>query len=203
MTRNNKYKFIILIFLFLLLIILVTSNNINWLDNNIYNFLIGFKSELLTKIMKIITFFADPITIISFCLIAVILYLLKYYLSIYLILTTIISTFTNLLLKNVIRRDRPTILRLVDASGYSFPSGHAMGSICFYGFIIYMIKKSNINNKIKTTINTFLSILIFLIGLSRIYLGVHYASDIIGGFILGYIILVGIITLINKKEIKK
>ena len=203
MTRNNKYKFIILIFLFLLLIILVTSNNINWLDNNIYNFLIGFKSELLTKIMKIITFFADPITIISFCLIAGILYLLKYYLSIYLILTTIISTFTNLLLKNVIRRDRPTILRLVDASGYSFPSGHAMGSICFYGFIIYMIKKSNINNKIKTTINTFLSILIFLIGLSRIYLGVHYASDIIGGFILGYIILAGIITLINQKEIKK
>jgi prepilin signal peptidase PulO-like enzyme (type II secretory pathway) len=101
-------------------------------------------------------------------------------------------------MKNIFVRQRPNILRLTDASGYSFPSGHSMASMVFYGFLIYLIYLNIKSKKIKISLICFLVLLIMLIGLSRIYLGVHYPSDVCGGFLMGLAYLV-IFTKIYKE----
>ena len=91
-------------------------------------------------------------------------------------------------------------MKLVKEGGYSFPSGHAMVSFGFYGFLIYLAYKKINNKKIKYPLIISLALLILLIGISRIYLGVHYATDIIGGFIIGFIYLIVFIKYFYNKK---
>ncbi|MGM8215432.1 phosphatase PAP2 family protein [Bacillaceae bacterium W0354] len=88
-------------------------------------------------------------------------------------------------LKVLYQRERPNIFLEYDAFGYSFPSGHSTGTIVFYGFIIYLTVKSQLNNVLKWSINLLLTALIIMIGFSRVYLEVHYLSDVVGGFLIG------------------
>lgn len=90
-------------------------------------------------------------------------------------------------LKNTYERVRPDENPLVYASGYSFPSGHSMGSIIFYGLLLYFVLKSGLRPRIKGIVGTGLCLMVLLIGWSRIYLGVHYPTDIVAGFIAGTI----------------
>jgi len=96
-------------------------------------------------------------------------------------------------------RPRPTEYRIIDESGYSFPSGHSMVSMAFYGFLIYLVYKKVENKYVKWLLCTLLSILILLIGVSRIYLGVHYASDVIGGFCFSIVYLIVFVRVIEGK----
>lgn len=114
------------------------------------------------------------------------------------ILNLFIITFLNLILKNIIQRPRPTQFRLIDESGYSFPSGHSMISMAFYGFLVYLIYQYIKNKKLKIALIIVLSILPILIGISRIYLGVHYTTDVVGGFLISISYLI-IYTRIFKK----
>lgn len=90
----------------------------------------------------------------------------------------------NQLIKFIIRRPRPIVNRIIEEKGFSFPSGHTMGSMAFYGFIIYLVYKKIDNKKIKWILIISLSIFTFLIGVSRIILGVHYTTDVLAGFFL-------------------
>ncbi len=90
----------------------------------------------------------------------------------------------NQILKHIIQRPRPNEFRIIDESGYSFPSGHSMASAAFYGFFIYLVYKKIKNKKLKIILIFLLSLLIILIGISRIYLGVHYATDVMAGFLV-------------------
>lgn len=115
-----------------------------------------------------------------------------------------ISAFLNQVLKHIIQRPRPTEFRIINESGYSFPSGHSMVSAAFYGFLIYLIYKKVKNKYLKWSLITILSILIILIGTSRIYLGVHYTSDVIGGFLVAVSYLIIYTSIIkNYKIIEK
>ena len=199
MKNKFKQKIIILSCIFIIWTILVITNSLTLFDDKIYQFIIGFQNETLTSIMKVITSLANPLTIVSLCLISLLSLIWKYKASIYLIIITIISTVFNFLTKNIVLRSRPNHLRLIEETGYSFPSGHAMGSIAFYGFIIYLLSKSKINKNLKIFLSVIIGLTIFLIGISRIYVGVHYPSDVIGGFLLGYIILISSIEFLNKR----
>ena len=95
-----------------------------------------------------------------------------------------LSALLNITLKHILQRPRPVGHNIIDESGYSLPSGHSMVSMAFYGFIIYLIFKNVKNKCLRVVFITLLSILIFSIGISRIYLGVHYASDVIVGFLV-------------------
>lgn len=199
MKNKFKQKIIILSCIFIIWTILVITNSLTLFDDKIYQFIISFQNDTLTNIMKVITSFANPLTIVSLCLASLLSLIWKYKASIYLIIITIISTVFNFLTKNIVLRTRPDHLRLIEETGYSFPSGHAMGSITFYGFIIFLLSKSKINKYLKTFLSVIIGLTIFLIGISRIYVGVHYPSDIIGGFLLGYIILISSIEFLTKK----
>ncbi len=88
------------------------------------------------------------------------------------------------LLKNLFARPRPSGEHLTYAAGYSYPSGHAMVSMAFYGFLAYLVLESVPGKKGKVWAGLLL-LLVFLIGVSRVYLNVHYASDVLTGFVLG------------------
>ncbi|WP_416149055.1 phosphatase PAP2 family protein [Salipaludibacillus sp. HK11] len=100
-------------------------------------------------------------------------------------------------LKAAFSRDRPNILEEYDGTGYSFPSGHSTASIVFYGFIMYLVIRSKLNALAKWLINIFLGILILLISFSRLPLGVHYFTDVMGGLALGLTWLVSCIAILE------
>jgi len=104
------------------------------------------------------------------------------------------------LLKNLFGRPRPDIPLLEEARGLSFPSGHALMSVTFYGLLIYIAWKLIRLKWLKWTLVIFLVFLIFVIGLSRIYLRVHYASDVLAGFAVGFLWLVFSIWALNRME---
>lgn len=113
-------------------------------------------------------------------------------------LNLIIVSVLNVVLKDILQRPRPTEYRIINESGYSFPSGHSMISMAFYGFIIYLTYKYVKNKYIKWGLITLLSILIITIGISRIYLGVHYTSDVLAGFLISISYLILYTNIINK-----
>lgn len=91
------------------------------------------------------------------------------------------------LLKHFYSRERPSINEEIDAVGYSFPSGHSMGSLIFYGFVMFLIIRGPQKEWIKWTVSISLAVLVVLIGTSRIYLGAHFPSDVAAGYIAGII----------------
>lgn len=99
----------------------------------------------------------------------------------------------NLILKCLFQRQRPDLPHLVEASGFSFPSGHAMMSFIFYGLLAYLILLNFPHKKTRRTVIGITAAIIFFIGLSRIYLGVHYPSDVLAGFAAGSFWLVACI----------
>ena len=184
-VKENK-KWILALFcviIFLDLLEDVLNNEIRNFDSTVYNFIISFKSNSLTNIFKFITFFGSSIPLISICIISF-LFIKNKKIPMYISINLIITAVFNFLLKNIIRRNRPVGYRLVEETGFSFPSGHSMASMAFYGLIIYLVFKYVKNKYAKTALCTVLSILIVLIGISRIYLGVHYASDVFAGFMV-------------------
>ena len=88
------------------------------------------------------------------------------------------------LLKVLVRRPRPQGFRLVEAPGLSFPSGHSMAAMAFYGYGIWLLLCGAYRLPFSAAIEVALVCVILAVGVSRIYLGVHYASDVLGGFCL-------------------
>jgi undecaprenyl-diphosphatase len=103
-------------------------------------------------------------------------------------------------LKHFFNRPRPDVPLIFKAEGLSFPSGHALFSITFYGLLVYIIFKSNFHPALKWTLIALLVLLMPVIGFSRVYLRVHYASDVIAGFCVGFMWLVLTIWFLNQIE---
>ena len=185
---KKKIKCMILVLCLIIFTIVtykvVTNENI-YIDDIVYNFMSdNVINDKITNIVKIITNITSPLVVIVTAIILIIF-------------------IKNNLFKVIIARPRPDINRLVDETGYSFPSGHAITSMVFYGYLIYLIYKYVDNRKIKIPLMIFLILLIPIIGLSRIYLGVHYTSDVLGGFLLGTVYLILFINISNKYIIRK
>ena len=158
-------------------------------------------SDFATPIAKFITNFGGAIILIILAPMLFI-FIKNKKIGISVILNLVIITVLNQLLKRIVQRPRPTEFRIVEESGYSFPSGHSMVSMAFYGYLIYLIYKYVKNKYLKWISIILLSILICSIGISRIYLGVHYTSDVLAGFMISISYLIIYISAVNKFFIK-
>lgn len=163
--------------------------------------LFKIRTPLLTKIFLIITNLGSPYVLILLTLLS---FLLKNKKLSFIITANLgLITIINQVLKFIVKRPRPSDLFLIVETGYSFPSGHSMVSLSFYGLLIYFIYKYFKNKKLKISLITLLSLIIVLIGVSRVYLGVHFVSDVISGFLLSLSYLIIFIKVINKFILKE
>lgn len=189
---KNKIKWGLIIlccFIFILCIEHIFSEFTTSFDQSVYQFVHQWSSPTMTILFKMITEFGNIFAFLGITLAVVILLKRKRYIA--LILGNLgLVVILNQLLKVLFVRPRPLHLALIKETGYSFPSGHAMASVAFYGFLIYILWKTNVERSVKIIVTGLLSILVLLIGISRIYLGVHYASDILAGFSLSVIYLI-------------
>lgn len=168
-----------------------------------YNFISKYLiHNSLTPIVKGITFFGGIIWLLILTIILVI-FIKNKKIKILICSNLVIITLLNQVLKFILERPRPTEYRIINETGYSFPSGHSMVSMAFYGFLIYLIYKYVKNKYLKVFSICGMSLLIVMIGISRIYLGVHYTSDVIGGFLISISYLIVFIKFSNKYVLKE
>ena len=197
----QNLKWIILfttIVLFLMILEDVIDKDIMTIDNKGYTFVSKYLiSDFITPIAKTITNLGGAywLTGISIC---ILLLIKNKKVGISVPINLILASLTNYTLKQILQRPRPIEYRIIDESGYSLPSGHSMVSMAFYGYLIYLIYRQIKNKYIKWSLITLLSLLIISIGISRIYLGVHYTSDVIAGFLVAISYLIIYINIINK-----
>lgn len=161
-----------------------------------------FISDFATPIAKFITNFGGAI-FLGVLVVALFIIIKNKKIGASIFSNLVIITVLNQLLKRILQRPRPTEFRIVEETGYSFPSGHSMVSMAFYGYLVYLIYKYVKNKYIKWTSITILSILIILIGISRIYLGVHYTSDVVGGFLISIAYLIIYINIMDKHVLEE
>jgi len=203
MTENKKIKKMILIAIygmiaalfliaFMIVAIDIKGNRYAEFDEKCINFALSIRNGWLTAIFTIITNLVNPIVIgfVGFCIL--IFAKNRRIFSFQLFLNMGIVALLNLVFKYFFVRNRPDeAFHLVAEVGYSFPSGHTMFAVAFYGFLIYMLWNSKRKNSLKIPLTIGGVLLVLLISFSRIYLGVHYASDVIGGLYvaIGYLMI--------------
>ena len=192
---KNYGKYIIVgigIVIFGIIATLLLIDKITPFDNVIYNAIISLKSDSVTKFFKLITKLCnEKFIIIATLLIFIILLFKKKKIGFILTLNVLLCSGLNTLIKHIFLRPRPVGLKLIKQGGYSFPSGHSMMAVAFFGILIYLVCRSKWKKSIKILLSSLLTVLILLIGISRIYLGVHFASDVLAGFAiaLSYLII--------------
>lgn len=203
--KNIKISIIITI-LFLIIITIITAKIVSSqelvMDKIAYNILVEhLRTPTLTTFMKLVTKLSNTSFIVS---LAVLLTILFYYtwknkkLSLLIPLNLTVIVGINQLLKFIIQRKRPIGYRLIEMSGYSFPSGHAMVSMAFYGLLIYLTYHMMKKKFLKITLIILNILIILLIGISRVYLGVHYLSDVITGYLISIIYLLLLSKILKK-----
>lgn len=171
----------ILIVIFVMIAREVFKSQLFVSDFIIYDFLVEHRNSFLTGFFKAITNLGGAIFTILITILCMIFVKNRKYKCVIPINLGVI-VLLNVMLKNFFERPRPNHLRIIEETGFSFPSGHSMASMAFYGYLTYLIFKNVENRKFRNILCVLLGIIIFLIGFSRIYLGVHYASDVIAGF---------------------
>ena len=159
-------------------------------DENVFTRIKPWVSQTNTNIMLVITFLGS-----QYFLLPANLFLIFYYLLIkenkknaFKIATiSVTSVLVMFFIKYILHRERPLVPLISQVHGYSFPSGHTFTSVTFYGILGYIAFKNIKHPILRWMAVLFLICLVFLVGFSRVYLRLHYASDVIAGFCLGVI----------------
>lgn len=212
---NSKLPYIITVVVALIIVIgginlfveltdELTDDLLTQYDQAITDYVISFRNPALTKYFIFVTHVGDLYGYLTVIILATFIAMLVYKQwkpVLQTVFVLLLASISNVILKRFIDRARPDLEHLVSVETLSYPSGHAMSAMAFYGFVIYLFVTFKINLYLKTAIIMALVFLILSIGISRIYLGVHYPTDIAGGFIAGFIWVVFCILMFNLVEV--
>ena len=208
-SKENKYSvhivtIVVCLVIFASMIILVKTNTASVIDNPIRSVIFGWRAEWLTPIMKAITYLGNWQTITLICLILLAISKTRKTYGVPLSIGALGVSLANKGIKAMVMRPRPDIADfLIEQGGWSFPSGHSITSMFFFGMAIWLIRKNVQNHKCANVLTVLLAIPLVLIGISRVYLGVHYPTDVIAGWSLGILSIVIIAVTIDILESKK
>lgn len=188
--KNKKFFIITLVLTFLICLVAFSVDRelIKTIDSWFYDIISNQINPNLTLFMRFATEVGSVGVVIILCLSFFLFSKVRKNYALPVATTVAITSLSNLGLKTLFARERPNILQLISESYYSFPSGHAMINMAFYTMVFMITKKHVDNKKTKLTISIICIIIPLVIGISRIYLGVHYTSDVVAGWVLGFVI---------------
>lgn len=170
-------------------------------DDKVTSFIYEYRSDTMTSFVSFLTDLGDVQAYVILIVAVAIWFLVDKKSIRWLIQSIIILSSTallNIVIKQYISRPRPDLeMRLVEAHSFSYPSGHSMCALAFYGFLLYLAHKKVDHTWVKILAYMVLPLLIVAIGASRVYLGVHYPSDVVAGFAAGLFWLIFVIFLMN------
>lgn len=200
----KKYKkeclwILVLLVAFLVLTYFVVTSKTSKIDEDTFNLLIKLKCKPVTGILYVITKIGSSLGVAIVLLISLIPFIKTKKLSDfkYVLINTMLGVLLMKGIKEIVRRTRPS-WKWIRQGGYSYPSGHTISAVLLYGTLLLIVNK-NVHGKLRKPLIVFLSIMMFLIPISRIYFGVHYLTDVLASTILGIIILI-ITNIIMDKE---
>ena len=167
-------------------------------DLSIQEAFFSLRSEPLNTVVIALTHCGDTVTIVALCALLLILpNRLKYGLPVSVAALVGLAIYKPM--KHIFFRSRPDqALHLVEQGGYSFPSGHSVTSVIVYGLLIYLIRRYCKNEKLKNILTAVCLLLALLIGPSRIYVGVHWPTDVICGWLIGGGVLLLSVTVLER-----
>lgn len=199
---------IIVLLLFFYLTHDVLEKETLFYDKTISNLIYSFRTPILTIIMSTITNITDvPAGLFLSLLVVVLLFKKHKKESLIFSISLIIGCVLNYFLKIFFKLPRPSIAPLEILSDFTYPSGHAMNNLVLYGLLAFYAFHFTKNKSLSVVIGFIAAIWIFLIGLSRIYLGAHYPSDILAGYLVGFWWLITVLlvdkTISFSKEVKR
>lgn len=155
-------------------------------DTQIINSLYLLRTPYLNQIMIFFTYLGGQIMVALSVVFTSVLLIRKHKREAFLFtFILVMAALIDNILKDIFQRPRPYFYPLVVERDYSFPSGHAMDSMVFYATLSYLFFHFTKNKKLSILVSVISFVLVVLIGLSRIYLGVHYPSDVLAGFVGG------------------
>ena len=175
----KKWLFLIPLGLFILDYILIETWLIAVIDLYVYQFLYYFESPFMTNMFTMITHLGSFIGITA---VIILIFLFNRRFALSSLSLSVLQQILNNILKIIFKRPRPSVEHLVEVSNYSFPSGHAMAITCLYALIICYIYRSK--PRYRNILIILCVLVIILVDLSRVYLGVHYFSDVFAGSML-------------------
>ena len=190
MIYKNIWFILVPLILFAMLAICIVSGVTLGSERWAYNEAVDHMSPTLNGIIKAITYIGDSAVVSVICLLFFIIGKTQKTIAWPISVAVIFSFILNIVLKHLFAQERPDILRLINETSYSFPSGHAMINASLYTII---------KNKPRKVMLSVFCALIIIIGYSRVYLGVHYAGDVLGGWIIGLAVSVFVYYQWNNK----
>lgn len=172
-------------FAFFLLADYIFTTDLTQIQTQIYDYMLKIQNPHLSKFLFFFTKTSNPVPVlIGTLIICLLLFLKRYRMEALLVLLTILTlTFSNVLLKNWFSRERPPFEHLIQETGYSFPSGHSMMSFGIAILICYLAFHLSSSTPLSIILTLIGFLYSFSIGFSRIYVSVHYLSDVIGGYL--------------------
>lgn len=180
------------------------ENELTAFDDTVSEFIHSYRSPTLTPVFEFITHLGDRGAYFVAAIMVAAFFYFKYgrwKFTLQTILVLLLSSLSNVVLKKVINRERPSLEHLVAVSTLSYPSGHSMSAMAFYGFLIYLSFRFSGSWWLKAAAFIGFGGLILLIGISRIYLGVHYPSDVIAGCLGGLIWVTFCVVVFNVTDL--
>lgn len=221
-SQNEDLPYYITIFIALVLFIAglnvfveltdeLAENELGLFDETITEFVLSFRQDSLTGFFEFMTDVGDKYAYLVISVLLGVYFFIRHRNWKFVgqtILVLMLSTLSNVVIKEFVNRARPTLEHLVTVNTLSYPSGHSMAAMAFYGFLIYLSFQVRMPPLIRGIVVTLLIFIILCVGVSRIYLGVHFPSDVAAGFMGGLIwvtfcvIVFNVIDLLRKRKNK-
>ena len=197
--RKEYYFIALLLICFITLTLFVTFGKTYAFDENAFNTIIKIKNVPLTEFLRVITHMASTIGIISLLLLVSIIFYRKKAFSDF--KYVFINVASGILLRNlitiIVRRTRP-VWKWIDQDGFCYPSGHTISAFLLYGTLFLLVYKK-VHGKFRKPLLVGFTLMAILTGISRIYFGAHYVTDVVGSMLLGIIILIISNMFMNKE----
>lgn len=177
----------------------VVKNDVLAFDTVIREWFYSIRSNGLTSVLRAVTYMGNWQTITALCILLLLIPKTRMRYGIPVSASALFITLFNKGVKMIFMRPRPDeSLHLIDEGGYSFTSGHSITSMVVFGLLIFLVRKYVEDGKIANILTVLLAIPWIFIGLSRIYMGVHYPTDVLGGWLLGAAVLMVILSIEDK-----